>query len=639
MMQIEAIVIYGKNGKRRVLPFNCGKNNIISGVSKTGKSTVGQIIEYCFGSRQCDISAGVVRKHSDWFGMLLRLDEEKCFVARKNPDLDAKTCNAMFFEISKDAVIPLKVDWNSNIDNENFAKLITIRLGIEENIHFTPSNQTRNDLVANIRHSLFYCFQCQYEIASPINLFHKESEDFVKQAIKDTIPYFFGAIDKEQIDIKQELQELRRKLLLLERKEKEKISIQGGKKRALQLLEEAVQVGLAESSLYNSNDDVAHLIDILKKIENTDIVPLENFSSGEDNLTHLQVSLELLRDRLNELKLKIDDVKRVLKASDDYKDARAEQKDRLESIGLFQKLTFAENTCPFCSQKTTEPFPAFEKLKKSLEDLSGKIDNLNTNTSSLRAYLNQLNEEKRNLKEEISKKKNEIEAIQNSIADAEKYKDLSVRRGKIIGRISLWLESYKEEPVGANDKDDLLRQIKEKEDLLSDETIRERMDSIFNIVSGYMTQWVNEIDLEYKDCIYRFSPYSATVFVDTIEEGAIPLKNLGSGSNWVGVHLLAYFAFQKYLIEKNRPVPSFILLDQPSQIYFPNQKDKTDWDAVKKIYAFIENRVKEMNGKLQIIVLDHADFPEDFDFKNATIERWDGKTNALIPYEWVDEDQ
>lgn len=88
MMQIEAIVIYGKNGEKRILPFHSGKNNIISGVSKTGKSTVGQIIEYCFGSRQCDISAGVVRKYSDWFGMLLKLDEEKCFVARKNPDLD-----------------------------------------------------------------------------------------------------------------------------------------------------------------------------------------------------------------------------------------------------------------------------------------------------------------------------------------------------------------------------------------------------------------------------------------------------------------------------------------------------------------------------------------------------------------------
>ena len=46
MMQIEKIIIYGKNGKRRILNFNLGTDNIISGSSKTGKSTIGQIIEY-----------------------------------------------------------------------------------------------------------------------------------------------------------------------------------------------------------------------------------------------------------------------------------------------------------------------------------------------------------------------------------------------------------------------------------------------------------------------------------------------------------------------------------------------------------------------------------------------------------------
>ncbi|MBP3367032.1 MAG: DUF3732 domain-containing protein [Treponema sp.] len=199
------------------------------------------------------------------------------------------------------------------------------------------------------------------------------------------------------------------------------------------------------------------------------------------------------------------------------------------------------------------------------------------------------------------------------------------------------MESYKEEPVDINEKLLLQKQIAEKEQLLSEESIRERLDSIFNIVSDYMTQWIKEMDLEYKDSRYRFSPYSTTVFVDTLKEGAIPLRNLGSGSNWVGIHLLVYFAFQKYFIEKNRPVPSFILLDQPSQIYFPNQNNKTDWKAVRKIYTFIHNRVKELEGKLQVIVLDHADFPDDTDFNNAILERWDEENLALIPYDWIDE--
>ena len=636
-MQIEAVVIYGKNGKRRVISFNLGKNNIISGMEKTGKSVVGQIIDYCLGSDKCYIASGVVRQYSDWFGILLYLGNEKCFVARKNPGLDKKFCNAMYYKVSKEVSVPEKVDWESNIDNEDFVKLITARLGIEENINYTPINNSRPDLIANIRHSLFYCFQFQYEIANPINLFHKESDDFIKQAIKDTMPYFFGATNREYAYVKQDLQELKRKYLLLERKEREQKSImQSGKTKALQLLDEASQVALIDSSKYSPDNDISILITLLKEIEVSSISSSISSTEGDD-LTKCQIELETLQNDLSVLNSKIDDVRRVIKISDDYNDACAEQKKRLESLDLFQKLHFEENTCPFCSQKVKGLFPAYHSLKQSLEKLNSDLDGLNANPLSLKEYLTQLMQEKNQLKEKITTKKNEIIAIQDSMVNAERYKDLSVRQGKIIGRISFWLESYKEEPVDYNEKNSLEQQIKEKERLLSEETIHERMDSIFNIVSDYMTQWAKEMDLEYKDDKYRFNPYSATVFVDTLKKGPIPLRNLGSGSNWVGVHLLIYFAFQKYFIEKNRPVPSFIFLDQPSQIYFPNQKDQADLEAeaVKKIYKFIHKRVEELNGKLQVIIVDHAYFPDDSDFNNATLERWDKDNNALIPYEWI----
>ena len=48
----------------------------------------------------------------------------------------------------------------------------------------------------------------------------------------------------------------------------------------------------------------------------------------------------------------------------------------------------------------------------------------------------------------------------------EVYKDLSVRRGKVIGRISLWLESYKEEPIRENEKQKILGEV---EDISSEE--------------------------------------------------------------------------------------------------------------------------------------------------------------------------
>jgi hypothetical protein len=47
------------------------------------------------------------------------------------------------------------------------------------------------------------------------------------------------------------------------------------------------------------------------------------------------------------------------------------------------------------------------------------------------------------------------------------------------------------------------------------------------------------------------------------------MAEIGSGVNWVGYHLLALLALHRYFIEKRRPVPAFLILDQPSQVYFP----------------------------------------------------------------------
>lgn len=633
MMQIESLIIYGKNGKVRKLDFNLGEVNIITGISKTGKTSIAQIIEYCLGSKSCDISSGVVRKYVDWFGLLITLNSEKCFVARKNPDIDKKFCNTMYYEISKDVTIPESINWTPNIDNVEFTKIITSRIGIEENIHFVQS-KTRDDLSANIKHALLYCIQNQYEIANPTFIFHKESEDFIKQAIKDTLPYFLGVTNRQQFILKQELQELRRKLLILERKEKDRISIDGGKNRALQLLNEAESVGLISSSNYSEDDDISTLITLIKKIEKTKIQSISQHFVNEDELTKKQNELDEKHNHLAILNQKITDVKNVIKLTNSFTNEKIEQKRRLESLNLFSKLTFEDSKCPFCFQEIDTMYPSFISLRKALVDLESNLSNLTTNELPLHDYLDNLINEKQDLTNSIVVLENKIKAIQDEIADIEIYKDLSVRRGKVIGRISLWLESYNEEPVNENEKQNLLNEIEIKENLLSQENIEEQINSIMNIISKDITEWSKEMDLEYKNSPYRFSQYSMTVFVDTEDEGSIPLKSLGSGANWVGIHLLVYFAFQKYFIKKNRPVPSFLLLDQPSQIYFPNDMNKIDLDAVKQVYSFIHRRVKEMNKELQVIIVDHANFQDDEDFIKSTLENWD-ESNKLIPLEWI----
>ena len=65
-------------------------------------------------------------------------------------------------------------------------------------------------------------------------------------------------------------------------------------------------------------------------------------------------------------------------------------------------------------------------------------------------------------------------------------------------------------------------------------------------------------------------------------DGPIPMERMGSGENWVGYHLIAHFALHRWFAERHRPVPRFVFIDQPSQVYFPEDEELAaagEWDG------------------------------------------------------------
>ena len=244
MMQIRELVLYGYNGKVRHLPFALGKVNIITGRSKSGKSAIGDIIDYCMGGDSCNIADGIVRDNVAWYGLLLQFDNERIFVARKNPDKGQQTTSTSYIEIGEEIEVPESCDFISNTNSSGIEKTLTQRIGISENLNTPPEGQSRLPLAANIRHALYYCFQGQDEIAAKNFLFHRQSDDFVTQAIKDTIPYFLGAINEEALALENERAVLKRRLTIERRRLEENRHLMGGGfERAVKLIGEARQVG------------------------------------------------------------------------------------------------------------------------------------------------------------------------------------------------------------------------------------------------------------------------------------------------------------------------------------------------------------------------------------------------------------
>ena len=638
-MQIRELVLYGYNGKVRHLPFALGQVNIITGRSKSGKSVVGDIIDYCLGGDSCNIADGVVRDNVAWYGLLLQFEHERVFVARKNPDKGQQTTGVCYIDIGEKIEAPDNCDFSSNTNVSGIEESLTRRIGISENLNTPPEGQSRLPLAANIRHALYYCFQGQDEIAAKNFLFHHQSDDFITQAIKDTIPYFLGAISEEALTLENERSILKRKLTLEKRKLEENRNLMGGgSERAISLIGEARQAGLIDASTQIDYKNYREMYSVLQTAMNWSPSMIGS-NSGMDRLTFLQSKLQEIRDEFDEIGISLDNARKFVGETAGYSGEAQHQKMRLESIGLFEQLTFNPGKCPLCSGTLEQPLPSVEMIKASIVNLDKSIANVTREQPKLRAFISDLEREREKKQEEIKALEAEIDGLYQQESERARLRDINARRGKVVGRISLWVESVENDTESEKQEQIVKRiedRIKEIDDILDRDSVEERKQSALSRIQEDMTKWAKALQLEHSDNPYRLDLNKVTVVVDKPER-PVPLKQLGSGSNWVGVHLIAYFALQRFFVNANRPVPRFLFLDQPSQVYFPSELDEKqiDWNEVNKMYQFIIDRTNELNGKLQVIVVDHADLKED-SFRQFICENWWPIDKNLVPSDWYE---
>lgn len=114
-------------------------------------------------------------------------------------------------------------------------------------------------------------------------------------------------------------------------------------------------------------------------------------------------------------------------------------------------------------------------------------------------------------------------------------------------------------------------------------------------------------------------------------------------------HVALSLALQGYFLRSpQHPVPALLVYDQPSQVYFPTRRagrevekeldpawESEDVVAVRKVFALFDKIVAKTNGRLQIIVLDHANEEVWGGLENVhLVEEWRGK--GLVPEGWIE---
>ena len=126
--------------------------------------------------------------------------------------------------------------------------------------------------------------------------------------------------------------------------------------------------------------------------------------------------------------------------------------------------------------------------------------------------------------------------------------------------------------------------------------------------------------------------------VNETEQGTVDFSRFGSGKNWVWYHLLGHMALHTWFVERGRPTLRFLAIDQPSQVYFPGVDTvdaETDIEEVRRIYRWLIETTRSLDGAFQIILTDHAHFPDDLEFEKHVAHDWWKSGGALIPADWI----
>lgn len=642
-LQISKIVLYSRTGAMRELPFNLGGLTVLTGASKTGKSAIIDIVDYCTGRSECNVADGVIRKHVGWYAVLFQLGDGQIFIARRNPEVGEKTSPDIYLDRSSKITIPVIAEIFKNTTVSAVEKFLAAAIGISENEN-RPPTQTRDPLEANFRHSLLLSIQDQNDIDSKTRLFHRQDENFIGQAIKDTLPYFLGAIDEERLFKQSLLDQAKRKLRQLERQLKDSESQDTETfSRAKSLFEEAKEVGLIDERRAAIN--YSSLIDSLKSIAEGNSIRNDLIvADGEDILASLRNTRQALRRELEKVNEEIRSTKMFTSESSGYESEIKEQRARLSSVGLVRASKCDEKMCPLCDSSLSVPIPTISKISESLNTLNEQLDAVEAENPRLQLRLASLQGDREKIEDALRENQMQINHRMHENEIRRVQQDNFILQARTTGKIQQYIEVARDADDDSTLKSAIAaaqQRVAILEAELDMDDVREKLNTFLNIIGGYMTHYSTELDLEHKGSQLRLDIRNLTVVADTLD-GPVPLYRMGSGENWVGYHVLAHLGVHKWFRQKNRPVPGFIILDQPSQAHYPPEKDaegsisvlkNEDQAAVFKLFKLIADVAKELQPNLQIIVMDHADLQNDW-FQGAVVERWrSGK--KLIPQEWI----
>ena len=578
---IAKLIVWPRDASKelRVVSFAETGINLIAGSSRSGKSAIIKIVDYCLGSRTCSIpKLGPIRRSAAWYGIVVQTEEGYKLFARRDPDSQETTDDYMLVESAAPTVPTLPVK-NAN---RAAAKGLLARLARlpQANADFSdPGSGFKGR--ASFGDMTSFIFQPQAIVANDRTLFFEADDPDHAPKLREIFPLVLGAIDANVLIMLHRLADVRR---LLDRKRRQLEALRGsiqdyaGDVRGRYL--SAIDLGLIQADV--GLIDRAEINVLLERLRDL----AREWMQGErppggpvtfrvaPRPAELRQMESLLSQQVSSLRLRQVQLRELAQASHLSEGVLARERDRLSPTSwLIEELSTASN-CPFCGSENHAGMAELARLGQRAASVEAQWQGLATIPPMLDAEEVEIRRALVQEEERLRQVRAQEQVEQLTTAARKTDED----RALFLGRLLEFLAVQRTLSGDAGLVGEI--EILEAEEgalrsQVDADAIAQRKEDALILISKYAQYYGRIVELEDNDALIKLSTRELSIRVINDRGESAWLHQIGSGANHLGYHVATMLALHEFFVTKPIPyVPSLLILDQPSQTQFPDDVDE-----------------------------------------------------------------
>lgn len=660
--KISKIVLWPKRTGEspRVIKFKMAGVEVITGQSQTGKSSLISIVDYCLGGDKCSIPVGEIRDAVEWFGLVLKFPKSEMLVARRNPGLQSAT-NEMYLEEAP--LLQLRDELESNSNSTAVINRLNQIAGLPT-LPLADTDESTFGGRPSFRDTAAFQFQPQHIVANPNTLFFKADTFEHQEKLKYFFPFILGAIDGQTLEIRRQLRSAEAELKL------KREQLEDRRKRSsvwLQDFQTFYSQARESGLLHNSPDPTAdwHVETFVRYLQPVPgVLKQQGMPKVERGATQ-RMAKEIAARRKEEESItqgiadrrrKLTKVEQLRSSTDSYSKALSVQSGRLEPLHWFSERVANNHSCPVCgteSETAKDEVHRLAELAKRVESSIGTVENVN---DVLDKEATLLGEQLRKLEEDLSSLRTHLEALESRSEELKSQRQSMREIYTFGGRLEEALRNYHAADRGSALSEviaKLEQKIVQLRGQVDQSAIYRKQEAALDAISKAIRHYTEILGVEHFERPARIDIKNLMLVIDGPHGRRDQLWEIGSGANHMGYHIATLLALHEHFLSvSHNPVPQFLIIDQPSQAFFPEgwpprsaQGEKgneagppmpsDDIARVNSIFRALSEASIRTKNRLQIIVIDHADEITWQGVSNVTVaQRWRGG-EALIPRYWL----